>query len=74
MLAICRAYDEVVAEGTASDVILQTAALRAVEKHGVTEAELSAYGATPTALLKSIQDRGDPPACAPLVEALKAKL
>lgn len=72
LLAICRAYDEVVAAGTAKDIILQSAAVTAVQKHGVTEAELSTYGASPAALLKSIQDRGDPPECAAFVTALKA--
>lgn len=74
LLAVCRAHDEVVAEGVPPERLLQFAALRSMERHGVTEAQMSALGATPQALLASILARGAPPACAELIATLKARL
>jgi hypothetical protein len=74
LLAVCRAHDEVVAEGVPPERLLQFAALRSMERHGVTEAQMSTLGATPQALLASILARGAPPACAQLIATLKARL
>ena len=74
LLAVCRAHDEVVAEGVPQERLLQFAALRSMERHGVTEAQMSALGATPQDLLASILARGAPPACAELIATLKARL
>ena len=71
-VSICRAYDEVVAEGTAKDLVLQTTALRATQKHGLTEAQLAKFGARPADLLASLRKAGPPPQCAGLVSALDA--
>jgi hypothetical protein len=74
LLAICRAHDEVAAEGVAPEILLQSTAVRSMERHGVTEAQMSELGATPAALLASIRSRGAPPACAGLIAALEARL
>lgn len=74
LLAVCRAHDGVVAEGVPPERLLQFAALRSMERHGVTEAQMSALGATPQELLASILARGAPPECADLIATLKARL
>jgi len=71
-VAICSAYNEVVAEGTAKEIILQSAALRATQKFGLTEAQLGQFGARPADLLASLRKRGAPPPCAALIGALEA--
>jgi hypothetical protein len=49
LLAICQAHDEVAGEGVPPERLLQFTALRSMECHGVTEAQMSAFGATPDA-------------------------
>jgi len=73
VLKVCAAYEEVAEEGVASDVLLQTVAVRAVSSHGVTEAQLAELGARPEQLLASIRSRGEPPTCAGFVAELEAR-
>lgn len=68
--SVCTAFDEVQAEGV--DRPLMHAAVRAVDNHGVTEAELAELGGTPDKLLSSIKARGNPKVCTGMVAALKA--
>ena len=71
--AVCRAYDEIAAErDVPQDAILTASAVRAVERHGVTEAQLAELGATPDRVLASIQRRGSPPGCAAFVTYLQS--
>jgi len=71
---VCAAYDEMVAEGVDPDVLLQSVAVRAVTRHGVSEEELAELGARPAQLLESIRSRGNPEVCAGFVTALEARL
>lgn len=73
LVSVCRAHDEVAAEGVEPGVLLQSTALRAMERHGVTEARMNELGASPAALLASIRSRGAPAACTKLVIALEAR-
>lgn len=73
LLKICKAFDEVSAEGKAdqANMLMASAAVRATEL-GVTEAQLEALGPQPPQLLESIRKRGNPPECAAFVAYLEA--
>ena len=73
LLKVCKAFDEVSAEGKAdqANMLMASAAVRATEL-GVTEAQLEALGPQPPQLLASIRARGNPPECAAFVAYLEA--
>jgi hypothetical protein len=73
VLKVCKAFDDVTAEGTAEQdgKLLARTAVRATEL-GVAEAQLEALGPQPPQLLASIRARGNPPECAAFVAYLEA--
>lgn len=73
LLKVCKAFDEVKAEGKADQdhVLMQRSAVRSTEL-GVSEAELEALGSQPPQLLASIRARGNPTECAAFVAYLEA--
>jgi pyruvate/2-oxoglutarate dehydrogenase complex dihydrolipoamide acyltransferase (E2) component len=70
LLKVCKAFDDVTAEGK-TDQLLAHAAVRATEL-GVNEAQLEALGSQPPQLLASIRARGNPTECAAFVAYLEA--
>ncbi len=73
LLKVCKAFDEVSAEGKADQnhALMQRSAVRATE-FGVSEAQLEALGPLPPQLLASVRARGNPPECAAFVAYLEA--
>lgn len=72
LLKVCKAFDEVTAEGKADQdhLLAQRTAVRATEL-GVSEAQLEALGPQPPQLLASIRARGNPPECAAFIAYLE---
>jgi pyruvate/2-oxoglutarate dehydrogenase complex dihydrolipoamide acyltransferase (E2) component len=70
LLKVCKAFDDVNAEGKTDQLMARTA-VRASEL-GVSEAQLEALGPQPPQLLASIRARGNPPECAAFVAYLEA--
>lgn len=73
LLKVCKAFDDVTAEGKADqgNMLMARTAARATEL-GVGEAQLEALGPQPPQLLASIRARGNPPECAAFVAYLEA--
>jgi hypothetical protein len=68
---VCAAYDAEVVANPSPDMLLARTAARAVDAHGVTEAELATIGGRPSDVLRYIESHGRPAACDGFVGALK---